>query len=99
MTYRKSASDSPEETSRIMSSQPNSDGLGAGDWRERLNLVLETMSEVSEQTDPQEMVRVYTSRMRATIPNDAYIPLGRGDLPPPLYRITRWSHWTEPINP
>jgi hypothetical protein len=35
-----------------------------GDWRERLALVVDTMREISRQTDPQEMIQVYAARIR-----------------------------------
>src|SRR5215472_1230087 len=71
----------------------------AQDWRERLTLVVETMKEMSAQTDPQEMSRAYGRRMRALRPTDRFVSLSRRDLRHPWFRITRCSLWTEDINP
>jgi len=69
------------------------------DWRSRLNVIVETMREMSRQTDPQAMVAAYVKRMRQLLPADASISLSRRDLPAPQYRITRFSGWPEPVNP
>src|SRR5262245_53149363 len=69
------------------------------DWRERLSIVVQTMREISRETDPQAMVRAYGARMRQLRPYDAFIALSRRDLPAPQFRITRSSNWKEPINP
>jgi sigma-B regulation protein RsbU (phosphoserine phosphatase) len=69
------------------------------DWRQRLTLVVETMKEMSEQTDPQEMSRAYGRRMRALRPTDRFVSLSRRDLRHPWFRVTRCSLWKEDINP
>ena len=56
-----------------------------GDWRQRLALIVETMREMSRQTDPQAMVRAYGERIRELRPvdrrlsggNDAVVLHGR----------------------
>jgi len=70
-----------------------------GDWKRRLDVIVSTMRDISLHTDPQEMVRTYASRMREILPVDASMSLSRRDLPPPNYRITRSTLWTEIINP
>ncbi len=70
-----------------------------GDWRERLAFIVETMRDMSRQTDPQAMVRAYATRMRQVMPTDRTVSLSRRDLEPPRYRITRSSLWKEEINP
>ncbi len=78
----------------------NSSPDGAdGDWRERLAFIVETMRDMSRQTDPQAMVRAYATRMRQVMPTDRTVSLSRRDLEPPSYRITRSSLWKEEINP
>jgi sigma-B regulation protein RsbU (phosphoserine phosphatase) len=72
---------------------------GPGGWRERLALIVDTMREMSRQTDPQAMVRAYGARVRRLLPTDRRISLSRRDLPAPKYRITRSSTWTEEVNP
>ena len=73
--------------------------IGEGDWRQRLAFIVHTMRDVSRQTDPEEMVRLYSGRMGQVVPSDRLVTLSRRDLAPPLYRITRSSTWTERVNP
>src|SRR5438552_2810081 len=70
-----------------------------GDWKDRLAIIVETMRDMSRQTDPQEMVRAYGRRVRLLYPADRFLALSRRDLDPPKYRITRSSMWKEEINP
>jgi sigma-B regulation protein RsbU (phosphoserine phosphatase) len=70
-----------------------------GDWQERLAFIVETMRDMSRQTDPQAMVRAYGTRMRQLMQTDRTVSLSRRDLPPRQYRITRSSLWKEEINP
>jgi sigma-B regulation protein RsbU (phosphoserine phosphatase) len=70
-----------------------------GDWRQRLALIVETMREMSRQTDPQAMVRAYGVRVRQLIPADRRLSLSRRDLAPPYFRITRSSTWEHEVNP
>jgi sigma-B regulation protein RsbU (phosphoserine phosphatase) len=74
-------------------------GRNAGNWEQRLAAVVETMREMSEQTDPQEMVAKYRNRLAAMRPTDAMVSLSRRNLDFPQYRITRSSRWQEDINP
>jgi sigma-B regulation protein RsbU (phosphoserine phosphatase) len=71
----------------------------AHDWRERLALIVETMKEMSRQTDPQEMNRAYSKRIRSLRPIDRFVSLSRRDLHYPWFRITRCSLWKEEVNP
>jgi sigma-B regulation protein RsbU (phosphoserine phosphatase) len=57
------------------------------------------MRELSQQTDPQQMVANYGQRMRRIIASDANLSLSRRDLEDPFVRITRSSRWEEGINP
>jgi sigma-B regulation protein RsbU (phosphoserine phosphatase) len=68
-------------------------------WRERLAFIVETMRDMSRQTDPQAMVRAYGMRMRQLMQTDRSVSLSRRDMPPKKYRITRSSMWREEINP
>jgi sigma-B regulation protein RsbU (phosphoserine phosphatase) len=70
-----------------------------GDWRKRLDVIVATMREMSSQSDPQAMVRAYGRRMSELIPTDGRLSLSRRGLVYPQYRITRYSGWTEEINP
>src|SRR5262245_18652110 len=69
------------------------------DWRKRLDVIVSTMREMSRQTDPQAMVRAYGRRIGELIPTDGRISLSRRGLSYPQYRITRYSGWTDEINP
>lgn len=71
----------------------------AHDWRERLDLIVETMKEMSRQTDPQEMSRAYGKRMQTLRPTDRRVSLSRRGLKYPWYRVTRCTLWKEDINP
>src|SRR5947208_1780466 len=69
------------------------------DWRERMDLIVATMREMSRQTDPQEMNRKYRERVRSLIPIDGSLSLSCRGLEYPYYRITRSTRWKEEINP
>src|SRR5437763_5550264 len=69
------------------------------DWRSRLAIIVDTMRDLSRQTDPQEMVRTYGERMRQLLPIDRRVSLSRRDLEYPRFRITRSTTWTENVNP
>ena len=73
--------------------------MSTGDWRHKLGLVDTLMREVSRQTDPQAMVRVYTSGVRDLFSTDQTVSVSRRDLDPPWYRITRSRRFTRDINP
>lgn len=75
------------------------DKTATGDWQHRLRLVVETMREMSGQTDPQQMVAAYSARMRKLLPTDRMVTVSRRDTSPPHYLITRSSLWKEAINP
>jgi sigma-B regulation protein RsbU (phosphoserine phosphatase) len=79
-----------------MTQQPTSP---VADWRQRLALVVESMREMSTQTDPQAMVRAYAEKVRLLQPADRRLGLSRRDLSAPTYRITRSSTWAKPLNP
>src|SRR5579871_4455981 len=71
----------------------------ARDWRERLDIIVEMMKDMSRQTDPQEMSRAYGKRMQKLRPVDRRVSLSRRGLKYPWYRVTRCSLWKEDINP
>ena len=69
--------------------------FGDGGWQHRLAQIAEMMREMSQQDDPQSMVRTYGARVRKLMPSDRWISLSRRGLEPPWYRITRSSTWSE----
>jgi sigma-B regulation protein RsbU (phosphoserine phosphatase) len=68
-------------------------------WEERMVEIVDTMREMSRQTDPQAMVRAYGARMRQMRPSDRSLSLSRRELEFPTYRITRSTLWKGEINP
>ena len=66
---------------------------------QRLDYLVETMRELSRQTDPQSMVQFYGSRVRRMLGTDGNISLSRRELPAPKYRITRSWKWGPQVNP
>jgi sigma-B regulation protein RsbU (phosphoserine phosphatase) len=72
---------------------------GTGDWQQQLALIVATMREMSQQTDPQAMVRAYAAKIRQMLPTDMTVSLSRRLLERPRYRITRCSLWKEEVNP
>ena len=68
------------------------------EWNRRLAAIVNTMKEMSRQTDPQEMVRTYVKRMQQMMPVDRRISLSRRGLEWPQYKLTRYSGWDD-INP
>ncbi len=72
---------------------------GQGPWSARLASVVEMMREMSQQTDPQEMVRAYASRIRQLLPTERSVSLSRRDLDAPKFRVTRFTGWADAVNP
>lgn len=70
-----------------------------GQWNQQLAYIVETMREMSRQTDPQEMVRAYGERVRQVMPTDRVISLSRRDLDKPQVRITRSNLFDSSVNP
>jgi sigma-B regulation protein RsbU (phosphoserine phosphatase) len=70
-----------------------------GTWQQRLDVVVKMMRDISGQTDPQAMVRIYGERARQLMPVDRSVSLSRRGLAFPKYRITRSTTWQENINP
>jgi len=70
-----------------------------GDWRHELSLVVDLMKDVSRQTDPQELVRIYGEGIDRLVPGRHFLGLSRRGVEKPWYRITRSSTWEEDINP
>jgi sigma-B regulation protein RsbU (phosphoserine phosphatase) len=73
--------------------------MSQGTWQERLDYVVEMMREMSQESDPQKMVQAYVARVRRLLPGDRWMAISRRGLPPPKYKITRSSIWSEHINP
>jgi phosphoserine phosphatase RsbU/P len=67
------------------------------DWRERLDITVEVMRELSQVDDPAAMSQVYTRRMVELFPTVHQISLSRRRLEYPNVRITRCSSW--PVQP
>jgi sigma-B regulation protein RsbU (phosphoserine phosphatase) len=65
----------------------------AADWRRRLAVIVDTMRDMSQQTEPQAMVRSYASRLSKLSSYDRSVSLSRRGLIRPWYKITRSSMW------
>ncbi len=82
-----------------MASQPSSLSATSSNWRERLSMMVDTMREMSLQTDPQQMVRAYVARMAQVIQRDRFMTLSRRDDKYPAVVVTRDSERQVEINP
>src|SRR5579871_975705 len=71
----------------------------AGRSQEKLAFIVETMQEMSRQSDAQSMVKVYGTRMQEFLPVDRSLGLSRRGLKAPKFRITRSTTWKEEIDP
>ena len=69
------------------------------DWRERLEIIVDMMREVSRHTDPQAMVRAYGERIQQLRTIDRRLSISRRGLRFPQYRITRSTTWADDVNP
>jgi len=69
------------------------------DWQRDLTIVNEIMRDVSRQTEPQELVRVYSQGVRRLRHIDRLVSMSRRGLESPWYRITRDSRQAEQIDP
>lgn len=66
---------------------------------DELQIVVELMREVSRQTDPQQLVRMYGAGVQKLIKSDGFVSVSRRDLEPPYYRVTRSSSYEGEVNP
>jgi sigma-B regulation protein RsbU (phosphoserine phosphatase) len=69
------------------------------DSRKRLAVIVDTMREISRQTDPQVINKIYGQRMRQLMPLDRFVSLSRRELDRPMVRMTRSTEWKEEVNP
>jgi len=76
------------------------DILGSrGTWEERLAYVVETMREISQYSNPHEMVAAYSQRMQAANPG-WILSLSRRGVDPPKFVLARDSRrWESQANP
>ena len=69
------------------------------EWQRKLDIVVETMKNVSRQTDPQKMVAAYGETAREMLPAGRFLSVTRRGLEPPHYLIARSDLWEEQPNP
>jgi sigma-B regulation protein RsbU (phosphoserine phosphatase) len=69
------------------------------DWQRELDIVSQLMRDVSRQTDPQELIRVYAEVVQRLYGSDRLVSVSRRGLEAPWYRITRDSRQSEQIDP
>lgn len=65
----------------------------------RLSLITDMVREISLQSDPQAMIKLFRKRTRELYGHAGSVSLSRRGLEPPKYRITRSTQWTQDINP
>jgi sigma-B regulation protein RsbU (phosphoserine phosphatase) len=68
-------------------------------WRARLAVSVDVMRELSRATDPQEMYAIFARRITQLFPVTRHLTVTRRGLRFPEYRVARFSHWQDPINP
>src|SRR3954447_10342860 len=68
-------------------------------WQKRLELIVDTMREMSRQTDPNLMVQAYARRMHQLMGYDRLVSVSRRNVPEGRYRIPRSTMWKNQINP
>ena len=64
-----------------------------------LAIIDDLMREVSRQTDPTELVRIYGNGVRKRTPSDGWVGMSRRHTAPPKFHITRFSGWSEAPDP
>jgi sigma-B regulation protein RsbU (phosphoserine phosphatase) len=64
-----------------------------------LQQLVELVKELSRQDDPDRLVRVFNRRHDLLLRYDGLVTVGRRDLDPPQYRITRSWRWHDHVNP
>ncbi len=69
------------------------------DWQRELEIVSDLMRDVSRQTDPHELIRIYTQGVQRLYGSDRLVSVSRRGLEAPWYRVTRDSRESEPIDP
>jgi sigma-B regulation protein RsbU (phosphoserine phosphatase) len=67
--------------------------------RARLAVAVELMRELSRYSDPAELSRVFAKRMTQLYPTARQVTLSCRGLEPPLYRVTRFNLWADPVDP
>ncbi|MCH7958571.1 MAG: PP2C family protein-serine/threonine phosphatase [Candidatus Hydrogenedentes bacterium] len=70
-----------------------------GEWKERLDIVVDTVKELSGTSDPRRMLEIFGERVGSLIQRDRSMSLSRRGLPSPKYRITRYSEWEDAADP
>ena len=67
--------------------------------RSRLARLDELFRDLSLQDDPDHLVRAFNRRHDLLLRYDGLVTVGRRDLEPPRYRITRSWRWQDHVNP
>jgi sigma-B regulation protein RsbU (phosphoserine phosphatase) len=80
--------ENPEQPSSLLSDVTNVFDSRTP-WAKRLEFVLEMMRDLSNHTDPMDMVKSYARHIRRVVPYDSYLSLSRRGLEHPHFRITR----------
>lgn len=68
-------------------------------WQKELQIIDAAMRGVSDETDPNLMVRAYWDSISELLPDADYLALSRRGVEPPDFLITRSARFTEHFNP
>ncbi len=68
-------------------------------WQDELAIIDRVMKQVSDLTEPEEMVETYWRGIGELIHSEHWIALSRRNIEPPEFLITRSSRFTEHPNP
>ena len=70
----------------------------SGSWEERLEHILETMRDISRQTEPEALVAIYSDRLGGVFHDNRVLSLSRRGVEPPAVILTRDSNWEHQPN-
>jgi phosphoserine phosphatase RsbU/P len=87
------------DTSLLARTGASTEVSGLDSSAAHLDIIVEMMREISRQSDPQEMIKIFRRRTTMLYGGEHSVSLSRRGLEPPQYRITRSSLWEHDINP
>jgi sigma-B regulation protein RsbU (phosphoserine phosphatase) len=73
--------------------------LSTASSSERLAFVVDTMRNLSRESDANRMIELYRKRISHWMPTDRVVTVSRRNMPAGWYRITRSSHWAASLDP
>ena len=67
--------------------------------RARLAVSVELMRELSRYADPDELYRVFSTRLNQLYPTSRQLTVSRRGLDRPQFRVQRFNLWKDAVNP